>query len=212
MAYAVGEGREDNLTFQLYPVVEKNVSVKKYVIRKSSAPSRWRVCWNSKWEFDPMPRRISENETVNIILTKVKTEKHPDELFASLTYNGSSPGKHQTIRLAPGKYKATIITTLYENITLPKQKKCKKGECATLPETSMYPYPEGMLSLNNETFYFDVSPEDLYGNNSLEFYALAYGLAEVNESCRRQTTDISPSPKIEEVARLKKALIHPKFR
>lgn len=125
----------------------------------------------------------------------------------------------RNLSIGPGSYWVFISTTLNENLTIPRQilKIKADGDTVTLdlPEKSIYPFMEGMLTLDNSTnsFYFEVKPEDLYTNKTLEFYALAYDLKSVPMDCRRHyiTSDFFPDPKIEDITKNNKLLLTPKF-
>lgn len=207
--YAVGDGKEDEINFSLYQIVEREVSVKKYDVVKNSVIGN---CGNGKWTFLSNVTNVSKDESVNILIEYVAPSGYNDILIDALVYNGSKPNENHKIRLAPGKYKLTIISTLNKNLTLPQQTECYgEGSCVTYDEISQSPYQEGMMMFDNNTYYFEVSPKDLYESEKIEFYAVTYDLGSVQESCRKQSTDLSPSPSMDEILRLKKALVYPKL-
>ncbi|MBR9690160.1 hypothetical protein GOV08_00560 [Candidatus Woesearchaeota archaeon] len=212
----IGEGKEYELNFSLYPMEEKEINLKKYDMSKPIINnSGFLRC--GAWQFNETPRDITENETVNLFIKRVQSAQSPDNVFGSAIFNGSKKELHK-MTLAPGKYEVRVQATLNERVAIPRYEGkvggglFKKPKKYTLKEIELYPYNEGTLELNNETFYFEIIPEDLYSNKTLEFYAVTYDLSEVPEDirgCRKHETDVSPDPN--KIALEREGLITPKF-
>lgn len=217
MLYAVGDNKTDVLNISLYPAIEKNVSLKIFHVDKVSPVFPFYSGCGS-WTFNTTPQDIRPNETVNIVLTKVKTEESPDMIMGAFSYDGSieNDTEKRAIKIIPGKYELMIITTYSGNITFPAQPKTygsgRKKTNIIIEAKSMDTYNEGIMQMNKDTYYFEVKPEDLYTNTTLEFHALAYDIISVPERCRSQDpSDITPSPDINTFMESKKKILLPAF-
>lgn len=216
--FAAKENTNDSYNFTLYPLEEKEVVIKRIVVKKNYTIISGKCYGYWALENNITPVDMIPNESVSAFFKRIQTPDSPDMSTTSFLYEYDTRNFTQTVKLAPGKYELKVMAVLYKNISIPAQTKTYDGGDeddveVKFDETSSYPYNEGILSFDNSTFYFEVKAEDLYNENKhLEVYALAYDLDSVPLMCRKaEPSDFMPTPNEKAFLFSRKQLLTPKF-
>jgi hypothetical protein len=197
------------------PLVEKKVSVKKYYVSKYAVSDEYGNQKYASYTLVNNAEPISGNDSVIISLTK-KSFNALDEPFGSSAMISQQYGVNEaTLTLAPGVYSVNIQLLDYNGVFIPKECKpvCTEyksngKDCKTytyIPESDIVirPAPWGGISFENKTLFY-VSPEDLVGDNMLEFHIIRMP----NPKCIDDMNDIS---KIGTVSEKYKTVLLPRF-
>ncbi|NQU78188.1 hypothetical protein HQ545_00295, partial [Candidatus Woesearchaeota archaeon] len=110
------------------------------------------------------------------------------EYTAFMTVNSST--ERNIIKLVPGEYNVRGFLFYTDNnnpITIPEKTLNYEvfwGDDVeiTLNSTEMNPYPRGGLVFDNETGYMEITANELYGNEKVNFYMLAFPPAQVHSA------------------------------
>lgn len=177
-------------TFRLYPFIEKKIRLS---------------------EFNTLPgtsTSIDKNERAIIRITRVKNLDGDPEHLTAADISGNSTEEH-TLKLVPGSYEVAIDLLYMAAFTIPKDER-KAGNWPfqkeyTIPAVTFDKgYMKGGVLFNNNTGYFVIKPEDLYGNNILNLFVYSSPLPTKIEKIYKVDTTTSVSTHF-------RNLLEPKF-
>ena len=161
-----------NIAIPLNPVIEVNVTVDKYRLRKDSA--------TRNWALDDFTVPFSQyDQSIITLLRKADPEQDTFSSFASVC--GSSFRQNDPLskdmKLTAGNYSVLIATLYHGNITIPVDKRCysyrsglsRKRKCFNIPEAPISfgnnnvknCASENPLPTSNIEFTWEVTPDML---------------------------------------------------
>lgn len=175
-------------TVSLQPLKETRVRVQKYTYEKQAASigtvRGMKTDPVELWELSTAPRNLLESEQ-----TLVTFERVGDGPAYSSAVPVRGAGT-QKIKLAPGRYKITTVTMLYEPIVIPECTDCCDGFASfsvaprvsvtaclipiEVPASRQEPFMEGTV----ETIA-DITPQMLSSNQPLTIFTLALNMRDV---------------------------------
>ncbi|MBN2458278.1 hypothetical protein JXB31_04070 [Candidatus Woesearchaeota archaeon] len=203
----VNESESFERNYTLYRVVDKKVSVRKYFVKPPVIPDRNMVdddpgivLGSSNEEViecnlnsDSAP--LQEHENVLIRLIRISDDNKVLPVNPFLLYNSL---KDNTIRLAPGRYKADLMLVRNERysgeMTIFRNSEYKylKGDLFTDSKTIYYPEDDVEIPSTfsgGAEFEFELRPEALYSEGGIIFSIIDEGPPEFIEHIGRALGD-----------------------
>ncbi|MBW2975384.1 hypothetical protein KY366_06715, partial [Candidatus Woesearchaeota archaeon] len=166
--YDIYEGVEDEIEFELSPLMLKNFVVRKRMIEKRN------IAGIERWMATSRVEELRDDETAVILLEKIGEESE-EEFRTGGRYNGTQ-AEPSRLRMGEGRYKADIRILLDDTIAIPAYEiEGVEIEAQELPE----PYLSGGLIRN-----ITLGKSSLDNSNTLVFYALSPNLYELDEGQR----------------------------
>ncbi len=134
-----------------------------------------------KWVFVNTPQKLKATEQAIVTLTRVG-DVRPNSHQSSFVTSAAATGNEAVeIQLVPGVYEVSGFLTRNEELVIPEDERCADievlgievdEECTTLPETRMPQFPAGRIEWDDKKTYLTLTPEKLYGANTITFYIL----------------------------------------
>lgn len=192
--YSTGLGESGSVELTLEPYRYKNVTVKKYEIKKVPVTygSGDFTYTRYEWKFGENPAvGLSANEKAILSITKIKENPYEDDFFNVVIWSeGQVP---EEIKLIPGKYEVEL-SLYYEpfssSIVIPEDKVCYRKcpvvcskRCVSIPPIEFDKIlPEGTVQ-----YIWDLrnSQMDNAEKKNIEFYAVAVDIAGTPAAERR---------------------------
>jgi hypothetical protein len=112
----------------------------------------------------------------------------------------------QTVTLVPGSYQIDVSLMAYDEFIVPNDYRCHydevedEGSCDNVTGFIMDSYSASVYSWNEENLYLEITPEDLYNSDQLEFYVLVYDPADVPIWATNEDEDIINALVMEDMA------------
>lgn len=164
---------------ELQPVIEINATAQKYLLVKElevigNRFPRTVLRWGT---LRDTPTDLDVKEMSLIAYDKIDVGPYEDD-FSGVVHVRGADNEYVTARLIPGIYEVTITNILFDDIVIPRySKKISKSPFGSEtiwlgPVDFQGTYPSGFLELNEETFYMEVTEEDLQ-KDLVTFYAIA---------------------------------------
>ena len=231
IGYAVSARPEP--VIELHPYKEVNISVQKKTLQKCIGDT----CYGQgifsggeevfgyvpeqretrhSWRFVNAAQLLTEDETAVITLQR-KEDTTPgiygDDYTTAVTVTGD--GK-LSARLVPGRYAVTGLVTSEAPITIPKEERCTDGllgQCYDLAAITLDQSLTGQLSWEDEQYYLDITPEQLYGSEEIVLYVLTHELQNVPERTnRRVIEDLQVAGELGRLSQELRGSLNPVFR
>ncbi|NOZ81520.1 MAG: hypothetical protein GXP63_07710 [DPANN group archaeon] len=157
--------------------VKKTIHLKKKLFRLQSTVGNGLEQLLRTWKFYPdYAEDLDPADTVTLTFTRMDEGEEPFNAVALFTGNGTTE-----VELIPGKYQVSATILSESPIHIPREKKCisfpwytfKKDECSWMDPIDMDAVPAGGLKISKENRLWTLTPQELYGNNSITFYGVA---------------------------------------
>ncbi len=127
-----------------------------------------------KWIFLDLAKDLEPTETATITLQRISNlnpNVFNDDFSAASSVVGSSSSE---IELVPGIYSVNILIIDEEDYVIPKEKRCVGSgafeECYDLDMVELDKYLSGNLLWDEEEYYLEITPEQLYSSQEIVFY------------------------------------------
>jgi hypothetical protein len=139
---------------------------------------------NHSWKFLNTIGTLGDNETATLILERVgslKEDVYNDEFVTAAQINGNLNFETE---LVPGKYSVQIILVDKNGFIIPESKRKSSGKTIEFGQQNITEFITGMVSWETEREYLEITPENLYGSNRIEFYVPGFNLINIPDSAR----------------------------
>ncbi|MBT3814774.1 hypothetical protein HOG07_05040, partial [Candidatus Woesearchaeota archaeon] len=132
--------------------------------------------WKHEFYLSDSPQQLGENETVTYTLIR-RADLNPNVISEEYSTSFRVEGNQTTtIQLVPGIYEVTAAVITENAFNIPKNDRCEDSNCATISGMNITSFVTGVVNLDVETFYMEITPEDLYSAQEIEFYVFNYDL------------------------------------
>jgi len=172
-------GVSSDATVSMQPLKELQASVAKKMIEKNT----------QGWSYTGRIAQLLPNEMAIVSYEQVNPAFGQDPISGAFVYySNEGPSDLTTVKLAPGQYKVTTTTMLLDSVIIPEEVRTKKVLFKkirfTIPEIAFDQYPSGDYTFDENTFFVDVTANDLR-QNAIVFYTLGSDLPAVPVNQRK---------------------------
>lgn len=178
-----------------------------------------------RWIFSDTPQPLAPAEEAFVTLERVadlREEVVSEDFSQVVQVKGTTPAE---IQLVPGMYKVTGQLLNNQEMALPKEERCTGGVvealacwdtdgcCYTMDQTKLEKVMAGQLAWETPETYLRITPEDLYGSQSLTIYFPAVDLPAVPAKEHvRIVEDMQMMGKVAEISQQKRVALQPEFK
>jgi hypothetical protein len=130
---------------------------------------------NELYFFDSA-KEIAEGEMLMYNLERV-ADSNPLVINEDVVTSFSVEGDQKTtVRLVPGIYAVTATLISQNSVSIPKDERCD-GKCVDISAVNLSQYIGGITEFNSPITYLEITPDQLYSSQEIEFYVLDYDLS-----------------------------------
>ena len=167
-------GQQNFISIELEPFRYKNLTLKKYNIKKNPQASLLDMKKIGDWGLVPVAVELEDDEEAIVSITKINTDPYGEELFNVVRI--TSEETTGEIKLVPGTYDVEIslyYKPIQGSILIPQDriryKKFFKTKYITIPEIRA----PGIWPLGTVNYRWNINASNLRGGNILEAYGVS---------------------------------------
>ncbi|MBR9691614.1 hypothetical protein GOV06_02410 [Candidatus Woesearchaeota archaeon] len=193
--------KEELVVAEGYPYADKKIIVEKFIYNTRQK------------QLSQNPTVLEQDEEIVLTLTKIPDSEGEAKLTTFAKYRGDQSEPSEMLQLIPGTYDVDSTMMLYRLVIVPEETRSTgvgligsllgADEEYTIPEVRFENgYPSGGVIFNENTGYLEITPDDLYNNDKIIFYAIGPTIPEHIEEI---------SPEIEPLSSRYRSIINPLF-